>query len=117
MSVHNFDGDCNSKWLERKFGTWRKSKFDNSGTASSIYVENFGKYTGTQTSINFRIYFISQKNWYWTIVLRFVSTQILSYAWGTCQIIQKRTEDGMNFDSSILTDSSIGIDGVEMSML
>ena len=25
MSVHNSDGDCNSKRIERKFGTWKKA--------------------------------------------------------------------------------------------
>ena len=36
VSIHDFDGDCNSKRLEREFGAWRTIKFDDSGTASSI---------------------------------------------------------------------------------
>ena len=34
-----FDGDCNSKRLERKFGTWRTSKFDNSGDSFEHFVK------------------------------------------------------------------------------
>ena len=36
MSIHDFDGDCNSKRLDRELWTWRTSKFDNSGTASGM---------------------------------------------------------------------------------
>ena len=36
VSMHDFDGDCNAKRLKRELRAWRRSKFDDSGTASSI---------------------------------------------------------------------------------
>ena len=36
VSMHDVDGDCNAKRLKRELRAWRRSKFDDSGTASSI---------------------------------------------------------------------------------
>ena len=52
VSIHEFDGDCNSKRLEREFGAWRRSKFDDSGTAR--VVNNFQvKGTGRTNALSF----------------------------------------------------------------
>ena len=36
VSIHKSDCDCNAKRLEREFGAWRTSEFDDSGAASGI---------------------------------------------------------------------------------